>query len=90
VGEDRKTLNQDQVGWLDRLPEQTKSELIVTAGATGARFVLYAGQPQGDPFVSHGPFIGDTSEDIKRLYQDYRQGKMQHISTVPQQQRIVW
>jgi redox-sensitive bicupin YhaK (pirin superfamily) len=52
--------------------------------------VLYAGQPQGDPIVSYGPFIGDSSEDIKRLYQEYRQGKMGHIDHVAESQRFQW
>jgi redox-sensitive bicupin YhaK (pirin superfamily) len=90
VGAENKVLNQDQVGWLDRFSEEAASELILTAGEAGARIVLYAGQPQGDPIVSHGPFIGDTEADIKRLYSDFRQGKMEHISGVPDAQRILW
>ncbi len=78
------------MGWLDRYPEDAVSELRLTAGETGGRVILYAGQPQGDEIVSHGPFIGDTPEDIRRLYQQYRQGKMQHISAVPESQQIRW
>lgn len=88
VGEEEKPLNKDQVGWLDRSDQALSSELKLAANEKGARFVLYAGKPTGDNIVSHGPFIGDTSEDILRLYQDYRQGKMQHISTVSESQRI--
>lgn len=90
VGEDKKLLQHDQVGWLDRSSATAASELIITASEAGARFVLYAGQPQGDAIVSHGPFIGDTSDDIRRLYHEYNQGKMQHISTVPKEQKFVW
>lgn len=89
VGEEGKLLSQDEVGWLDLFSGNSLSALKLTAGESGVRFVLYAGQPQGDPIVSHGPFIGDTNEDIIRLYQDYRQGKMQHIATVAEAQRIV-
>jgi redox-sensitive bicupin YhaK (pirin superfamily) len=89
VGEGKKLLQQDQVGWLDRFPDTAESELILSSEA-GARFVLYAGEPQGDAIVSHGPFIGDTTDDIRRLYHEYNQGKMQHISTVAQAQRFVW
>jgi quercetin 2,3-dioxygenase len=59
------------------------------AGAEGARFVVYAGKPTGENIVSYGPFIADSSEDIKRLYQEYKEGKMKHISTVPDSQRIL-
>lgn len=90
VGEDKKLLSKDQTGWLDRFEEDSESELILTAGESGARFVLYSGEPQGDEIVSHGPFIGDKQEDIVRLYQDYRLGKMKHISIAPENQKLVW
>ncbi|MDO1448417.1 pirin-like C-terminal cupin domain-containing protein [Rhodocytophaga aerolata] len=90
VGEDEKHLVQDQVGWLDRLSDPGQSELKLKATDKGARVILYAGQPQGDPIVSHGPFIGDTQEDIRRLYQEFRQGKMGHISAVAESQHLNW
>jgi redox-sensitive bicupin YhaK (pirin superfamily) len=46
------------------------------------RLVLYAGQPQGDPIVSYGPFIGDSREDIVRLYTEYRAGRFERLSTL--------
>ena len=60
VGDDDKMINQNQVGWLDRYTDNASSELRLTAGDTGVRFLLYSAQPQGDPIVSHGPFIGDS------------------------------
>jgi quercetin 2,3-dioxygenase len=90
VGEEEKLLNRDQVGWLDLFAVDTESELKLTAGEEGVRFVLYAAKPQGEPIVAHGPFIADTAEDIKQLYQEYRLGKMRHISTVPEAQRLKW
>lgn len=89
VGEQGKQLNQNQIGWLDLFTDTAQSELTLVAGEEGVHFVLYAGMPTGDPIVSHGPFIADSSEDITRLYQEYRRGKMQHISTVPESQRIL-
>jgi quercetin 2,3-dioxygenase len=89
VGEDQKQLNQDQVGWLDRLEDTGQTDLVLTAGHDGVRLVLYAGKPTGESIVSYGPFIADNAEDIQRLYNDYRQGKMKHISTVPESQRIL-
>jgi hypothetical protein len=90
VGEEKKLLDHDQVGWLDRLEDGAESELTIFAGASGTRFVLYSGQPQGVKIVSHGPFIGDTNEDITRLYREFRAGKMQHISSVAGSRRIRW
>jgi hypothetical protein len=89
VGEEKKQLNEDQAGWLDLFDEATESALQLTAGEKGTRFILYAGKPTGDNIVSHGPFIADSSEDIQRLYREYRQGRMKHISTVPENQQIL-
>jgi quercetin 2,3-dioxygenase len=89
IGEDEKMLSKEQVGWLDIHGTNSLSELLLTAGDKGVRFVLYAARPTGDNIVSYGPFIGDSPDDIKRLYQDYREGKMKHISTVSETQRIL-
>ena len=89
VGEDGKQLKQGQVGWLNLLKDTVQSDLVLTAAEEGVRFVLYAGKPTGENIVSYGPFIADSTEDIHRLYQDYRLGKMKHISTVPESQRIL-
>jgi redox-sensitive bicupin YhaK (pirin superfamily) len=88
VGEDERNLGKDQVGWLNLLKNEEQSVLRLTAGEQGTRFILYAGKPSGEPIVSHGPFIADSSEDIMRLYQEYRQGKMKHVSTLPEEQKI--
>lgn len=90
VGEEQKQLQKDQVGWLDLYQEEKSSELLLKAGETGARLVLYGGKPTGDSIVSHGPFIADSTEDINRLYREYRQGKMIHIIDVPATQKIRW
>jgi redox-sensitive bicupin YhaK (pirin superfamily) len=89
AGEDEQGVRRDQVGWLNLFQEDVPSELRLTAGGEGVRFVLYAGRPTGEKIVSHGPFIADSTEDIMRLYSEYRQGKMKHISTVNESQRIL-
>lgn len=80
AGRDNQIIDQNQVGWLDRYTDNTSSEIGLTAGDTGTRFLLYSAQPQGDRIVSRGPFIADNDEDISRLYSEYRQGKMNDIS----------
>lgn len=88
VGEEEQPLNEDQVGWLNLLAAEAQSELQLAACEKDVRFVLYGGKPTGETIVSHGPFIGDSTEDIKRLFKEYRQGRMKHISSVPDSQRI--
>ena len=71
-----------QVGWLDRPSGDGASVVHVQTGDEGARVVLYAGEPQGDPIVSYGPFIGDSQEDIVRLLKEYRAGQFVRMSTL--------
>jgi redox-sensitive bicupin YhaK (pirin superfamily) len=82
VGEDPTPIARNQVGWLDRPRGDGVSVVRFTAQEEGARIVLYAGQPQGTPIVSHGPFIGDTMDDIKRSYQEYREGRFPRMSEI--------
>jgi quercetin 2,3-dioxygenase len=89
IGEEQTTLDHDQVGWLDIFNTDAISELKIKAGREGTRFILYAGKPTGDAIVSHGPFIAGSNEDILRLYNEYRQGKMKHISSVDEKHRMV-
>ncbi|WP_080056465.1 pirin family protein [Spirosoma aerolatum] len=90
VGDEANKVQQDQVGWLNRSSDAVLSDLKLAGGEAGGRVILYAGEPQGDAIVSHGPFIADTQEDIRRLYQAYRQGTLKHIATVPASQRILY
>jgi redox-sensitive bicupin YhaK (pirin superfamily) len=87
IGEDTALLNAGQVGWLDRPQGEAVSTLRVAAGEEGARLVLYSGQPQGDAIVSHGPFIGDSEDDIRRLYTEYRAGRFQRMSELARAKR---
>ncbi|HEX8699598.1 MAG TPA: pirin-like C-terminal cupin domain-containing protein [Myxococcaceae bacterium] len=74
VGPDARALRPGQVGWLDR-PEGGGDSTLRITGTTRARALLYAGQPQGDPLVSYGPFIGDTQADIVRVMREYHSGR---------------
>jgi quercetin 2,3-dioxygenase len=88
VGAENTVIGKGHVAWLDRPGNNGKSQLKLKGGEEGSRFVFYAGEPQGAPIVSHGPFIGDTKEDIIRLYSEYRQGKMGHVHDLPESQVI--
>lgn len=90
IGEEDIIANADQVSWLDIFNNDALSELKLKGGEEGVRLVLYAGKPTGDAIVSHGPFIGGSNEDIIRLYSEYRQGKMKHIATVDEEQKLVF
>ncbi|MQA31165.1 MAG: pirin family protein [Luteitalea sp.] len=80
VGPEPSPLHVGQVGWLDRPDANGESAVRLSAGAAGGRFVLYAGEPQHDSIVSHGPFIADTRDDIVRLFQEYRSDRFTRLS----------
>jgi redox-sensitive bicupin YhaK (pirin superfamily) len=88
VGDEPGVLKTGQVGWLDRPSAAGTSVVRIVAGEHGARLVLYAGQPQGAAIVSHGPFIGDSRDDIVRLYTKYRAGQFERMSTLARKTRI--
>ena len=77
-----RVLSAGEVGWLDRPAGTGSGTLRITAREMGARVVLYAGESQHEPIIHHGPFVGDTNEDIVRAYQNYRAGLMGHISAL--------
>lgn len=86
-------IKKGESGWMTKISKHTdrgsagtgESEITYKAGDEGARFILYAGEPQNAPIVSYGPFIADTQEDIKRLYHEYNRGVMKHINTLPEE-----
>jgi quercetin 2,3-dioxygenase len=88
VGANDQVLPVDHVGWLDRNDSPGDSQVNLAAGNDGAHFLLYAAQPQHDEIVAHGPFIGDSMDDIRQLYADYRAGKMEHITEVSPEQQL--
>lgn len=88
VGDEETVVGEQQVAWLDRSSEKVNSQIKFKGGENGGRFIFYAGEPQGAPIISKGPFIGDTNEDIVRLYQEYRQGKMVHVRDLPEKQVV--
>ena len=82
VGADRTRLIAAQVGWLAEAETNTSTvaSVRIIAGDDGARLVFYAGERQGVPIVLHGPFVGESREDIRRLSDLYRKGEMPRIS----------
>jgi quercetin 2,3-dioxygenase len=79
-------LNAGQVGWLDRPSGNGTGVVRMAAGESGTRVILYTGQPQGDSIVSYGPFIGDSKQDIARLFAEYQAGRFPRLSELKRQQ----
>jgi hypothetical protein len=50
--------------------------LRIQAGDDGAGILLLSAEPIGEPVVQHGPFVMNTSEEIKQAMRDYRDGTL--------------
>jgi redox-sensitive bicupin YhaK (pirin superfamily) len=54
----------------------TGNKATLQAGADGARFLLVAGRPIGEPVAQYGPFVMNTREEIEQTLADYRDGRL--------------
>lgn len=76
------TLEAGPAGSSQQLARQTLGVLTegesieVTAGEHGARFLLLAARPLGEPIVQHGPFVMNTRDEIEQAIRDYQSGKL--------------
>jgi hypothetical protein len=70
------------VGWLDRPDGDGTSTLAISAGSAGARVILYAGEPQREPLVHHGPFVAGSDTEIRELFRRFRAGTFVPLSSI--------
>ncbi len=80
VGDGDAPLVPGTIGWLDRRDDAAPTEVAITAGRSGARVLLYAGERQNEPTIHHGPFVGGSETDIVRMYRDYHAGRFAKVS----------
>jgi redox-sensitive bicupin YhaK (pirin superfamily) len=52
----------------------TGDTVRIDAGARGARVLLLAARPIGEPIVQYGPFVMNTRDEIEQAIQDYQSG----------------
>lgn len=66
-----------QVGWL--APSSSR-ELVISAQDNGARLVLYAGQPLGEPLTQQGPFVAGARSEINDFNRRFRADEFTSMS----------
>lgn len=88
IGGDTAVVKAGQVGWLDRSDSDASDVLRIVALEDGTRLVIYAGEPQRVPIVPYGPFIGDSEDDIHRLFAEYRAGRFERMSELVRAKRV--
>jgi redox-sensitive bicupin YhaK (pirin superfamily) len=50
-------------------------------GTEGARVILIAGQPLGEPIAQHGPFVMNTQAELVTAMADFRAGRLGEYAT---------
>jgi redox-sensitive bicupin YhaK (pirin superfamily) len=75
------TLAAGQVGWL---APSDRGALVVSGGERGARLVLYAGLPIGEPLVQQGPFVAGSRTEIADQYRRFRAGQFESMHDLAQ------
>jgi redox-sensitive bicupin YhaK (pirin superfamily) len=50
--------------------------VVLHAGADGARAILVAGRPLKEPIVQYGPFVMNTSDEIRQAMADFQRGAL--------------
>ncbi|KAH8064522.1 quercetin 2,3-dioxygenase [Aureococcus anophagefferens] len=55
-----------------RIKVDASKDLEVTAGAQEIGLLVLQGNDLNEPVVQHGPFVGNTREDITKAFRDYQ------------------
>ncbi len=64
-----------QVGWHELAVLGGGRELRLHAGRDGARLIVVAGRPLGEPVARHGPFVMNTREQLMQAFVDFQEGR---------------
>ena len=70
VGEEKKALPHRAAGLLS-----VGDTVRLEAGAKGARVLVLAAKPLGEPVVQYGPFVMNTREEIEQAIADHQAGE---------------
>lgn len=57
--------------------------VAIDAGTNGARFILVAGRPLGEPIAQRGPFVMNTAEELHTAFADYSAGTLVRTRATP-------
>jgi len=58
------------------LTETQSGTIQVSAGEGGARFLLVAGEPLGEPIAWGGPMVMNTQEELQEAFVAYQNGTL--------------
>jgi len=67
---------QPQAVGASRLARLSDEGQLQLSSAAGARVLLIAGKPLGEPIVQYGPFVMNTREEIEQALRDFRDDRL--------------
>lgn len=70
VGQERRVVPHRSAGILS-----PGNAIELAAGSLGARFILLAARPLGEPIAQYGPFVMNTQDEIRQAIADYQAGR---------------
>ncbi len=53
---------------------------VTLTSTDGARVLILAGVPHGDPIARYGPFVMNTEQELREAFRDYQSGRMGEIT----------
>jgi len=81
VSGEPRALGPGELGWFEEGTTEP-SALSLVAGGSGARVVLYAGEPHREPLVQRGPFVAESGDGLVRYFRRYQEGRFTPLSAV--------
>ncbi|MEK9722549.1 MAG: pirin family protein [Rhodospirillaceae bacterium] len=59
---------------LDHLSILSDGDAVTVSSAEGARLIVVAGKPFNEPVARYGPFVMNTTDEIRQAIQDFQRG----------------
>ena len=61
-------------------PLSEEGDVVTLEAKTDTQLLILSGEPIAEPVASYGPFVMNTREELTQAVEDYRAGRMGHLS----------